>query len=219
MKNYVIFGDSVFAERIQKYIKHEGIDNVLCFTNERNFITRKKINELDVIPFEQLSELYDKDTFEILICIGYSNMNKLRKKVYSLCKNIGYKIGTWISSTVISYTNEIEDGNIIMPGVLIGPTTRIGKCNIFESRVAISHDSTIGDFNFISTNVTLGGNTKIHNNCFIGLNATIKSSTIINNFSLIGSACNVLKDTESECVYVGNPARKIENKNSLIVEI
>ena len=51
MKNYVIFGDSAFAERIHKYIKQEGVNNMLCFTNECDFISRDKIAELDVIPY------------------------------------------------------------------------------------------------------------------------------------------------------------------------
>ncbi len=219
MKNYVIWGDSAFAERINKYIKQENTCRVLCFTNEEHFISRDKIEELQVIPFENLSDLYDKNSFEILICIGYAKMNKLREKIYTLCKNAGYKIGTWMSSTVISYTDDIAEGNIIMPGVLIGPTTKIGKCNIIASRVSISHDNTIGDFNFISTSVTFGGGAIVGNNCFIGLNSTIKNSIIINDFTIIGSASNILKSTETECVYAGNPAKKIEGKNSFDTKI
>lgn len=219
MKNYVIFGDSAFAERIYKYIKQEGVDNVLCFTNEGDYINRERIAELNVVPFEKLSELYDNKAFEILICIGYANMNKLRKKIYCLCKNAGYKIGTWISSTVISYTKDIDEGNIIMPGVLIGPSTKIGKCNIIAARTTISHDNIIEDFNFISTNVIFGGGAVVNKNCFIGLNCTIKNSITISDYTIIGAASNVLRSTEENCVYVGNPAKKLEGKESLNTKI
>ena len=219
MKQYVIFGDSAFAERIYRYIQCEGIHRVLCFTNEKEFIVKDKIENLEIIPFEYLSEQYDKESFEILICIGYAQMNRLREKIYNLCKKSGYRIGTWISSAAISYSEDIAEGSLIMPGVLIGPTTRIGVCNIIASRVCISHDSVIGDFNFISSSVVFGGFSNVQTHSFIGLNATIKDGVTIKDFSLIGLASNVLKSTETKGVYVGNPARKLENRNSLETKI
>lgn len=219
MKQYVIFGDSAFAERIYKYIQCEGIHKVLCFTNEEKFIAKERMDSLDVVPFEHLSERYDKNTFEILVCIGYANMNKLREKIYCLCKSAGYKIGTWISSTVLLYSEDIAEGNIIMPGVLIGPTTKVGKCNIIASRVCISHDSIIGNFNFISSATVLGGFANIENNTFIGLNVTIRDGISIRDFSLIGSGSNVLNTTDATSVYVGNPANKIGNRNSITTKI
>lgn len=219
MKNFVIFGDSAFAERIYKYIKQENIDKVLCFTNEERFINRKMIGDLCVVPFETLSSLYEKDSFEILICIGYTNMNKLREKIYNFCKKNEYAIGTWISSTVITYTEDIAEGNIIMPGVLIGPGCTIGKGNIFESCTCLTHDNIIGDFNFVSTNCTFGGNSIVKDFCFIGLNSTIKSSITIANYSLLGMGVVQCKDTEDFGVYVGNPSRKLDNKSSLSTKI
>lgn len=219
MKSYVIFGDSALAERIYKYIKKENTDKVLCFTNEERFINRNVIADLDVVPFEKLSSLYEKDSFEILICIGYANMNKLRKKIYEFCKKNEYKIGTWISSTVIAYTEDIAEGNIIMPGVLIGPGVKIGKCNILESSTCLTHDNLIGDFNFISSHCTFGGNAVVKNFCFIGLNATIKSSITIADYSLLGMGCVQNKGTDPLCVYVGNPSRKLENRSSLDTKI
>ena len=219
MKQYVIFGDNAFAQRIYQYISYEGIHKVLCFTNEERFISRNSIEDLNVVPFEQLSKRYDKSTFEILICIGYTKMNQLRNQIYTLCKDAGYNVGSWLSSRCLSYTNNIEEGNIIMPGVLIGPGSKLGICNIVESRVCISHDSTLGNFNFISSNVILGGYASIHNRTFIGLNATIKSGVSIATLSLIGAAANVITPTEAEGVYIGNPAKKVKNKKALSVKI
>ena len=209
MKQFVIFGDSIFAERICKYIQRENVDTVLCFTNEQSFISRHQIGDLPVVPFEDLSLTYEKQDFEILICIGYGNMNRLREKIYSLCKEHGYAVGSWISTTAVIYTDMIDEGNIIMPCAYIGPTTTIGKCNIIASCVCISHDIVVGDFNFISSSATLGGFCNIANNSFIGLNATIKDNINIENCTLVGAAANIIQSTENYGVYVGNPAKKI----------
>lgn len=219
MAQYVIFGDSAFAERIHKYISLEKVGEVLCFTNEESFIARNEINGLPVVAFERLPELYDIKDFELLICIGYAQMNQLREKIYHMCKNKGYKIGTWISKTALIYSEDIQEGNIIMPGTLIGPTCSIGKCNVIASRVCISHDSLIGNFNFISSAVTTGGFVNIGSNTFIGLNATIRDGITIEDYTLVGAASNILISTICEGVYAGNPAKKLENKNSLLTTI
>ena len=219
MAQYVIFGDSAFAERIHKYISLEKVGEVLCFTNEESFIARNEINGLPVVSFERLPELYDIKDVELLICIGYAQMNQLREKIYHMCKNKGYKIGTWISKSALIYSDDIQEGNIIMPGTLIGPTCSIGKCNIIASRVCISHDSLIGNFNFISSAVTTGGFANIGNNTFIGLNATIRDGIKIEDYTLVGSATNVLSSTNPEGIYIGNPARKVDGKKSIDVKI
>lgn len=56
MQDIVIFGDSQYAERIYTYIRAENRLNVLAFTNERKFITRKSIFGIPVVPFENLRE-------------------------------------------------------------------------------------------------------------------------------------------------------------------
>lgn len=219
MAQYVIFGDSAFAERIHKYISIEKVGEVLCFTNEESFITRREINGVPVVSFECLSELYDIQSFELLICIGYAQMNQLREKIYHMCKNKGYNIGTWVSKSALIYSEDIEEGNIIMPGTVIGPTCSIGKCNIIASRVCISHDSVIGNFNFISSSVSTGGFANIGDHTFIGLNATVRDGIKVEDYTLVGSAANILTSTSREGIYIGNPARHIEGKKSIDVKI
>ncbi len=214
MENIIIYGETEFAERIFSYIKFENAANVLAFTNARSFKQKESIQGVPVIAFEDLSKEFIGVEFKILIAIGYSQMNNIRKKIYEECKNSGYNIATYISKTVIKYSSDIEEGCIIMPNVYIGPNCKIGRCNIFESSSCLSHDNKFGDFNFISTSVTFGGYSTVKNNCFIGLNCTIKDNITIEYYSLIGSASNLLKNTEKHCVYVGNPARKLGGKKS-----
>ena len=85
MENFIIFGDSPFAERLYSYIKTEGIASLTTFTQEKKFIQRECIDGIKVISFEEL--VPGKD-FSVLIGIGYSKMNTLREKVYELLKNV-----------------------------------------------------------------------------------------------------------------------------------
>lgn len=212
MKNYIIFGDSPFAERLSKYILFEGVDNLLGFTQDDEFCSRYCILDLPVIPLSKLKERFD-DGVEILLAVGYTQMNDLRERIYRMLKNKGFRIGSWVSVNAISYSNLIGEGSIILPNTMIGPGCEIGKCNFLESSVSISHDNNVGDFNFFSTSVVVGGMATIKNHCFFGLNSTIKSDIVMNDYTLLGSACNMLKDSISMGAYVGNPARLLQKRS------
>ena len=214
MENIVIYGETEFAERIFSYIKFENAANVLAFTNAKNFKEKDCIQGVPVIAFEDLYKEFSGVEFKILIAIGYAQMNNVREKIYKECKDSGYNIATYISKTAILYSQNIEEGCILMPNVYIGPNCRIGKCNIIASSCCLSHDNKLGDFNFISSSVVFGGHSKVGSNCFIGLNCTIRDSITVEDYSLIGSASNLLKSTEKCGVYVGNPAHKLEGKKS-----
>lgn len=215
MRNLVIFGDTQFAERLSKYIFLEGVDRVCAFTQEERFMTRTEINGIPVIPFEKL-EATLKEDFSVILGIGYTKMNTLRAKLYNLCKEAGYEVGSYISSKALVYTDEIGEGTFVCPGVVIGPDCKLGKGNYIASSAVLTHDNTLGDFNFVSTNAVFGGFAKIENNCFIGLHSTIKDDVTIASGNLIGASANVLKSiVDSGGVYVGNPARQLSGKQSI----
>ncbi len=215
MENIVIYGETEFAERIFSYIKFENVANVLAFTNACCFKKKESINGIPVVAFEELKDRFKGIEFGILIAVGYTQMNNIRKKIYQECVDAGYHISTYISSTATVYSNNIGEGCIIMPRVYIGPNCNIGKGNIIASCTCLSHDNNIGDFNFISSNAIFGGHSTVCDNCFIGLGAVVRDGISIRNYSLIGSATNLLLSTEKEGVYIGNPAHRIEGKSSL----
>lgn len=192
MRNLIIFGNTPFAERLYYYISYEGVDKVIAFTQEADFITNDKLHELPVLPFDELPFYVDKN-FEIILGIGYTKMNSLRAKLYYMCINRGYKVATYVSTKALTYTDDIGMGCFLAPGCVIGPGSKLGNGNYFGSSVVLSHDNVIGDFNFMSTNTVLGGYSKVGNYCFFGLHSTVKDNIKISDYSLIGSAANVLK--------------------------
>lgn len=218
MKDIVIYGDSSFSERMAFLVTFEKQGNVVAYTNKRDFITRESINSVPVIPYDELENRINKSNVEILIAIGYTKMNYYREEIYKDLKLKGYRIATFISINSILYTESIGEGSIILPDVYIGPNVKIGVCNYLAASVKISHDSVIGDYNFLSTSVVIGGYANIENNCFVGLNATIRHDISLASKTFIGSGGNLLCNTEENCIYVGNPAKKL-NKKSTDVKI
>ena len=191
MRNLIIFGDTPFAERLFNYIELEAQDKVIAFTQEKSFISKVELQSCPVIPFEELTTL--NMDFEIVLGIGYSMMNQLKRKVYNLCINNGYKVATYISSKSIVYTKDILDGCFIAPGAIVGPGCKLGHGNYLESAAVLSHDNELGDFNYLSTNAVFGGFAKVDDNCFFGLHSTVKNSVSVASDTIIGSAANLLK--------------------------
>ena len=193
-KNYVIYGDTPFAEEIYNIISFEGRDCVVAFTNDRAFMTRKAIKGLQVIPFDELNDSLT-EPFEILLAYGYIKMNSLREKVYNECKSAGMNVGTYISTNALCYTDGIGEGTIVWPNVYIGPGTCIGHCNIIQASCTLAHDNTVGNFNYLAPGVVLGGRVSIANYCFLGLNCTVKSDVSLPDQTLLGCGCNMLKSS------------------------
>ena len=213
MRNLIIFGDTPFAERLYKYISIEGKDKVIAFIQERNFISKRDLQELPVFAFEELGSL--NVDFEIVLGIGYTKMNQLKRKIHGLCKENKYKVATYISTNALVYTNNIQEGCFIAPGVVVGPGCKLGIGNYMASSVVLSHDNELGHFNFLSSNAVLGGFSKIADSCFFGLHCTIKDGITIASNNLFGSAVNVLESINfSGGVFVGNPARQLIDKES-----
>ena len=147
-------------------------------------------------------------------------MSSLKKQLYDLCIEKGFKVGTYISTNAILYSNNIDDGCFISPGCIVGPKCKLGKGNYIGYSTLVPHDNIIGDFNHISSSVVLGGFVEVRNFCFLGLHCTVRDNIRIADKNLIGSAANVLKSIVSQGgVYVGNPARQLDGKVSDNVKI
>lgn len=209
MRNLVIYGDGIHAERVFQYILHEKQDNVVAFTNEDNRITRKTIMNYPVIPLSELDGQLKQGDYSLIITFGYSQMNNIRKKVFLECKELGYKVATYISPNAMVYSTNIGEGTIVLPGAFIGLGTTIGKCCLISETSYVGHNITMEDYVFVSANVAIGGYVRVGNNCFVGVHSTIKDRIDVNDYTLVGAAANIVKNTDKYGVYVGNPAKKL----------
>jgi acetyltransferase-like isoleucine patch superfamily enzyme len=54
---------------------------------------------------------------------------------------------------------------------------------------------------------------------FFGVNSTIRDSVVIAEGTFVGMSATIIKDTEAWGVYIGNPAKRIENKHSKDIEL
>lgn len=213
-KNIIIFGTTEIAAWIIRAIQSENNASVIAVTVEKQYVNQCEFEGYPIIPFEDLDNHFDMSKYQLLLAIGYNQMNNVRQRIYTLCKNRKYKIYTYVSNRAnVDCIKNIGEGCIVMPGTFIGPHVKLGICNIVNVGACISHSIILGDFNFIAGNVVFGGNVLMENNCFVGINATIINNLHIAQYTFIGAAALINKNTEEYGVYTTKPTTKRDDIN------
>lgn len=206
MKKYVIFGTNGMAKDLCNFIESDG-DKVEAYTLDEKYIKERTFYGKEIIPYEGLGERYKKNEITILVIIGYSKMNEVRRMILERCKKDGWDISSFIHSSVFNLSKSIGDGNIVGPFVDIGSDSVIGEGNIINSRSEIGHDVIIGDYNFCTANVHIGGGAKVGNNNFLGLNCTIESGIKIEDYNIVGAGTVLNKEMQSHMVAAPQAVR------------
>ncbi len=215
MKNIVILGNNDFGRLLKYYIGIDDKREVVAFTVNRDYIKEDQFCDLPVVPFEDIENVYPPEQYEIMLAIGNSKMNDVRKKMYFECKEKGYTIASYIHSSCSIHTEDIGEGNILLENCLLYPYSKLGNGNLLWDHVLISHDCVVGDFNTFSSYADLCGYVKIGNNGYFGKHCILNDFMEIADYTLIGAAAYAKGKTKEYDVVV--PARSVtlEHKKSI----
>jgi len=219
-KSIVIFGTGKVAELAYFYFRTDSDYDVVAFTVDENFLVVSDFCELPVVPFEDIVTIYPPDHYDMFIAISYSNLNAVRAEKFQAAKALGYRLISYISSKA-TVLNEgrfgencfILEDNTIQPFVTLGNNVTLWSGN------HIGHHSTIKDSTFISSHVVISGGVEIGERCFIGVNSTLGNSIKVGNNCLIGAGSLLLRDAESDGVYVGSPSVRSKVSSSRVRNI
>lgn len=213
MKKIVIFGIGDFGRLMKYYIDQEGRE-VEAFCVNKHLLNSDTFCDLPVVAFEEISNIYPNDKYDILLAIGYTKMNDVRKKIWKECKENGYTIASIIHSSSTIHTEDIGEGNIILENVVIQPFVSIGVGNLIWPSVTIGHDCKLGDFNTLAGNVSLSGFVNIGDNCFIGNSCVFRDHLTIANYTFTGINTSVIKDTKPYSVLVAPKSQVLKQIKS-----
>lgn len=164
--------------------------------------------ELLGIPVLGKTVDFEKDSAHCLVSIGD---NKTRKKVVNILSKKA-RFGTAIhQQSIIGSKVYIEEGSVVMPGVVINADTKIGKHAIINTSSSVDHDCEIGDFVHIAPNSSICGGVKIGEGTLFGAGATAIPLVNIGKWCIIGAGAVITTDVPDYSVVVGNPGRIIKN--------
>ena len=211
-KPVLVFGLNTFSELAAYVLSHDSPFRVIGHTVDVAYSSSKQKDGLPVFSFETLEQNFAPDEVNLLISIGYTNINGLRKARYEQAKARGYARVSYVSSRAAVWPSlVVGDNSLIYENTVIQPYATVGNNCVVRSNVHISHHAQVADHCFISAGVVTGGNVSLGERCFIGLGSIVRDNTKLATKSFIGAGSLVVKDTEENGLYVGSPAR-LQNK-------
>ncbi|MDQ0428388.1 sugar O-acyltransferase (sialic acid O-acetyltransferase NeuD family) [Planomicrobium stackebrandtii] len=165
----------------------------------------KKSLSLDVIGnTKNLKEYVDE--WDIFVAIG---SNSTREKIQETLDKLIATIPVLIHPrAVIGEEVEIAEGTVVMGGVVINSSTKIGRGCIINTGSTIDHDNFIEDFVHISPGVHLAGTVKVGSRCWLGIGSIVSNNISLHRDSKIGAGAVMVKDTIEAGLYIGLPARR-----------
>lgn len=209
-KEVVIFGVKDTAELAWWYLLHDSDYQVVAFTVHRQYIEQKTFHDLPVIPFEEITDHYPPNQYQLFAPMTGVKMNTIRKAIYQDIKSLGYSMISYVSSKATICGNTIGENCFILEDNTIQPFTSIGNNVVLWSGNHIGHHGRIEDHVFFTSHVVLSGHCHVKERAWIGVNATIRDYTTIGEGCLISMGALITKSTDDDGFYMGSPAKKQE---------
>ena len=207
-RKIVIVGDGETAELAYEYFTHDSPHEVVAFSVESEYAKKESLFGLPVVHFEEVERAYDPAGHAAFVAISYTQLNRVRARLYREAKRKGYRLASYVSSRAFVWRNvEIGENCFIMENNVLQYAVRVGNNVVLWSGNHVGHQSVIHDNVFISSHVVISGYCEIGENCFLGVNSCLANNIKIGKDCLIGMGAVVTKDTEERKIYKGNPAK------------
>ncbi len=210
-RKLVIVGAGEFAEIAYEYFSRDSEYEVCAFAVEKQYRTNDSLFDLPVVDFERVADLYPPSRYETYVAITYTQLNRVRKRLYMACKQKGYRCASYVSSHAFVWHNvTIGENTFIFEDNTIQYHAQIGNNVVIWSGNHIGHRSVIEDDAWLTSHVVVSGFCHIGRGSFIGVNATLGDNVVLGNDTVFGAGALTVKSlTEQGKVYVGIPAKPL----------
>lgn len=210
----VMFGASGLAEIVEDMMKqYLGIEVAGYVINDEFYSPEENYGK-NVIPRSEMCEKYPPEEWGVVLGFMVNDMYVSREKTYRQLKEWGYSFPNIIHPSAVVDTENLGEGNIIFPGVVIEKHCSVGKMNIFWPNVVLPHDNLVGDFCNLAPSVSFSGGSCCGSHCFIGNSSTLKNEVTVHDFGFVGANSYVSSDVMPYEVIVPQRSMVLEGKKS-----
>jgi sugar O-acyltransferase (sialic acid O-acetyltransferase NeuD family) len=199
MNKICLFGASGHGKVIKEIIESSN-GKVAAF-----FDDAPDTNMLLEVPVFTCDKIINFSKNKFIISIGDNVMRQqVSEKLVVAYTSVVHSFAT------VSDAVGIKEGTVVMAGVVINASTKIGKHCIINTNSVVEHDCKIEDFVHISPSATIAGNVGIGKGTHIGAGAVVIPNIIIGKWCTIGAGAIVINDIPDFAVVVGNPGKIIK---------
>lgn len=212
MKNLVIYGAGGFGREIASII--QSINKVTPTWNALGFIDDGIAVGTSTSYGKVLGNIDFLNEFprpiSVVIAIASPKILEiLSQKITN--PNISYP--NIIAPDVLFFdktTLTIGKGNVLGFGCRLSTDVELGNFNMVNGMTSVGHDVKIGDYNVFQPETRISGETNIGNSNFFGVRSLALQGLKIGNLTRIGVGSVVMRNTKDNCLYLGNPAKRVE---------
>ena len=203
-RKLILIGDSAFAEVAFEYFTHDSPYEVVAFAVDREYRTRPEMFARPVVAIDELTSRYSPADHWFFAAIVYTQLNRLRTRLYRTAKRMGYQPASYISPQAFVWRNaKLGEHCFVFENNVIQPFVSIGDNVVLWSGNHIGHHSRIGDHCFVSSHVVVSGFCDIGPSCFLGVNATLGNNVTIGADCLLGAGAVVTKNVAADTIVKG----------------
>lgn len=156
-----------------------------------------------------LTDYFEMGIKNIVLAIGSIGNTEPRRRLYGLCKKIGYQFPNIMDkSALVPESLKIGEGNFVAKGAIINSRVTIGNACIINTGAIVEHGCVIEDFVHIAPGSILCGNVRVEEDAHIGAHSTILQNVSIGKHTIIGAGSLVLKTIPPNQLAYGHPAKE-----------
>ncbi len=204
MAKIIVFGTGKVADVLYHHIVASKQHDIAAFTTDtEHVLTGGTFHDRPVVPFERVPDIFPPEHYQMMIAVGYHNLNSLRAHRYAEAKAKGYTMSSYVSERAcVGDWLVAGDNCIILDGATVEPGVTLGNNVVLWSNVLIGHHTTIADHVWIAANSTFGGSAFLGERSFVGLGVTVGHEVEIGEQSFLGSGAIVTKCADAKSVFI-----------------
>ena len=146
--------------------------------------------------------------------------NERRVAAGAVLESLGFELVCAIHpSAILAMDTSVGAGSTIAAGVILNPSTMVGKCVIVNTRASIDHDCIVQDGVHVGPGATIAGHVEIGAGAWIGIGATVIDRKRIGAGAIVAAGSVVIDDVPAGVVVMGAPARAVRDVSGLKTEL
>lgn len=211
-KRLALIGSKEFAQQIRGFAEDSNKFKVVGYFDD--FEDKDTIIEgLPVLgKRENIIEVFNENGFdEIFLAAGYNNF-LFREQVFEELKGKVPFANIIMPGVHLHPSLKIGSGVYIGENTFIGKNVIIGDNNFIHERTSIAHDCIIGNHNYFSGLDSLAGHVTMGDRVFVGLNVCIADNIKITDDVWIGIGATVAQDLKEPLKYMSMSTRLVPVK-------
>jgi sugar O-acyltransferase (sialic acid O-acetyltransferase NeuD family) len=210
----ILIGAGEFGEIAYQYFTYDSPYEVVAFSAEQQYIDKDTLFNLPVVPLEELEKLYDPLKYKAFVSITFTQLNRVRTRIYHQVKEKGFQLVSYVSSRAFIWKNvKIGENCFIFEDNVLQYHVEVGNNVVLWSGNHVGHRTKIKDNCFLASHVVISGYCEIGKSCFLGVNCSFIPKINVADDCIIGAGAVVLKNTEEGKVYAGNPAKQLKKSS------